>query len=59
MKVVLIGIGWVGKGVAFVLCDMGLCEVEFDDFLNNSYDEVVFIVLACVDYVVCKDGKFF
>ncbi len=57
IKIALTGTGRVGSGAKLVLDDMGIREVESDVFLTNQYDEAVYTVLDCTEYVKPKDGR--
>ena len=59
MRVVLTGTGRVGQGAALVLRDMGVKEVDPEDYLANTYDEAVFTQLRCRHYAARKDGQAF
>lgn len=59
MKIVLTGTGRVGSGAKKVLDDMGIKEIDCDAFLNQDYDEAVYVQLDCLNYVARKDGKDF
>ncbi|HMQ49529.1 MAG TPA: NAD(P)-dependent oxidoreductase [Saprospiraceae bacterium] len=58
-KIVLTGHGRVGLGAAEVLRDMGIKEVSPHNYLNKSYDEMVFTILRSSDYIYRKDGLAF
>ena len=55
VKVVLTGTGRVGKGAAQVLSDMGLEELDPEDFLTSEGD-AVFTQLRVQDYAKRRDG---
>jgi len=57
IKIVLTGTGRVANGAAEVLSAMGIQKIDPNDFLNKSYDHIVFTQLACEDYVTRLDGK--
>ena len=59
MKIVLTGSGRVGMGAFEVLKDMGIRQVEPEDFLKTEYDEAVFTQLFCHHYAARMDGKTF
>jgi hypothetical protein len=56
LKIVLAGTGRVGTGAEKVLTDMGLKKVDTDSFLNESFNEPVFVQLKSEDYLVNKNG---
>ncbi|MGK0390306.1 MAG: saccharopine dehydrogenase (NAD+, L-lysine-forming) [Maribacter sp.] len=58
-KIVLTGGGRVGTGAKNVLDDMGIKEVNPNDFLNMDFNEAVYTQLDCPDYVERKDGTAF
>lgn len=51
VKIVLTGTGRVGNGAAEVLRDMGIRQVEPEDFLEKDYAEAVFTQLGPEHYV--------
>ncbi len=57
IKIVLTGTGRVGSGAKKVLDDMGIREVNADDFIHQSFDEAVYCQLGCKEYVCRKDKK--
>ena len=57
MKIVLTGTGRVASGSARVLKDMGIRQVDPQDYLVKTYQEPVFTQLSCSDYVERKDGE--
>ena len=59
IKIVLTGTGRVGSGAAEVLLDMGIQQVEPEDFLNNLYNQPVFTQLECKHYAKRIDGSAF
>jgi alanine dehydrogenase len=59
IKIVLTGTGRVGSGAAEVLLDMGIQQVEPEDFLNNLYNQPVFTQLECKHYAERIDGTAF
>lgn len=59
IKIVLTGKGRVGSGARKVLVDMGIREVEPDEYLTGSYDEAVFTQIDCDRYAQRKDGALF
>lgn len=59
IKIVLTGTGRVGNGAAEVLKDMGIREVDPEDFLKHRYQEAVFTQLRLSYYVGRPDGRAF
>jgi len=59
VKIVLTGTGRVGQGAASVLIDMGIRKTDAATFLNQSFDEPVFVQLKSEDYLLRKDGSKF
>ncbi len=59
VKIVLTGTGRVGQGAAEVLRDMGIRQVEPEDFLKHQYDQAVFTQLRLNYYIGRPDGKAF
>lgn len=59
IKIVLTGKGRVGSGARKVLVDMGIREVEPDDYLTKNYEEAVFTQIDCDRYAERKDGATF
>lgn len=59
IKIVLTGTGRVGHGAAEVLKDMGIRQVDPEDFLKHDYKEAVFTQLRLGYYVGRPDGKAF
>lgn len=56
IKIVLTGFGRVGKGAREILEGMELKEVNITEFLNNTFDEPVFVNIDSLDYNKRKDG---
>ena len=59
LKIVLTGGGRVAMGAATTLRDMGVREVEPDEWLNGDFDSAVFTRLDCPNYVTKNDGHEF
>ena len=59
VKIVLTGTGRVGQGAASVLMDMGIRKTDAATFLNQTFDEPVFVQLKSEDYLLRKDGSKF
>lgn len=57
VKIVVTGSGRVGSGAVEVLRDMGIQQVNPEDFLVNKYNIAVFTHLNSHHYMVRKDGK--
>ena len=57
VRVVLTGGGRVASGAVTVLRDMGLAQVDPQEYLTNAYDHAVFTQLNCDSYVARKDGQ--
>jgi len=57
IKIVLTGKGRVASGAEMVLKDMGIRQVEPNEFLKQDFSEAVFTQLDCKDYVARKDGQ--
>lgn len=56
VRIVLTGTGRVGAGAAEVLRDMGIREVNPEDFLEKNFHEAVFTQLSAPHYVEHKSG---
>lgn len=59
IKIVLTGSGRVGSGAAEVLLDMGIPQVSPTDFLEKTFDEIVFTQLRVPHYFKPKADKAF
>ncbi len=57
IKIVLTGRGRVGSGVKEMLDGMNLRQVSVDAFLNETFDEPVYVQIDVLDYNKRKDGK--
>ena len=57
IKVVLTGKGRVGNGSKEMLDGMQMHEVSVDSFLNETFDESVYVQIDVLDYNRRKDGK--
>ncbi len=57
MKIVLTGSGKVGTGVKEILDHLKIKEVSVDDYLNNEFDEAVYVQIDVLDYNTRKDGQ--
>ncbi|MDV7185795.1 NAD(P)-dependent oxidoreductase [Lutibacter sp. TH_r2] len=56
IKVVLTGCGRVGNGAKEMLEGMEMREVTVNEFLNDTFNEPVFVQIDALDYNVRKDG---
>ncbi|MEZ4962712.1 MAG: NAD(P)-dependent oxidoreductase [Saprospiraceae bacterium] len=56
VKIVLTGTGRVSAGAVQVLQDMGISQVEPEDFLEKSFNKAVFTQLDSLHYVARKNG---
>lgn len=56
IKIVLTGMGKVGKGAKEVLDHLKIREVTIPEFLNETYNEPVYCNLEPIDYVKRIDG---
>ena len=56
IKIVLTGAGRVGNGILEIINLIGIKEVTKDQFLNDSFNEAVFVQLNTLDYNVRIDG---
>jgi alanine dehydrogenase len=57
IKIVLTGKGRVSSGAKEMLDGMGMREVSVNEFLNQSFDEAVYVQIGVLDYNKRKDGK--
>ena len=57
MKIVLTGSGKVGTGAKEILDHLKIKEVSVDDYLNNDFDEAVYVQIDVLDYNTRKDGQ--
>ena len=56
LRIVLTGTGRVGTGALLTLKDMGVRQVDPDDYLHEQYDHPIFTQLLPHHYNVNKDG---
>lgn len=56
IKIVLTGLGKVGKGAKEILDQLNIKQVTIPEFLNKEYDEAVYCNIEPIDYVKRKDG---
>ncbi|WP_109298918.1 NAD(P)-dependent oxidoreductase [Aquimarina sp. AU474] len=56
MKIVLTGNGKVGSGAKEVLDAINMREVSVQEYLNNTFDEAVYVQIDVLDYNKRKDG---
>lgn len=59
VNIVLTGTGRVGQGAVNVLTNMGIRKTDAATFLNQTFDEPVFVQLKSEDYLLRKDGSEF
>lgn len=59
IKIVLTGSGRVGLGAVKALQDMGIKQVDPEDYLKKTFDFPVFTQLRPLHYVALKSGKSF
>ncbi len=59
VKIILTGGGRVGRGAMETLDTAGIRKVSPKDFLNNTYDEAVYVQISSADYHVRKEGGLF
>ena len=57
IKIVLTGTGRVGQGAKEILDHLNIKKVSVDAFLNNDFDEAVYVQLDVLDYCERIDGK--
>ena len=57
IKIILTGSGRVGHGILELINIIGIKQVSPDEFLNNSFDEPVFVHLNTLDYNKRTDGS--
>lgn len=57
IKIILTGSGRVGHGILELINIIGIKQVSLDEFLNNSFDEPVFVHLNTLDYNNRIDGS--
>ncbi len=57
LKIILTGTGRVGQGAKEVLDFIKITQVSVDEFLNQSFQEPVYVQLDVMDYVSRKDGE--
>lgn len=58
-KIVMTGIGRVGRGAEEIMKVLGLKKVEVEEFVNANFDEPVYTQLQVKDYFRRKDGASF
>ena len=56
-KIIITGNGRVGSGILEIIQKANIKEVSQSEFLNNTFDEAVFIHLNTMDYNVRIDGS--
>jgi len=57
LKIVLTGTGRVGKGAQEILDAMYIRQVSVNSFLNETFDEPVYVQIDVLDYNKRKDGQ--
>ena len=57
VKIVLTGTGRVGQGAKEILDHLNIKYVSVDQFLNNSFNEAVYVQLDVLDYCERQDGN--
>ncbi len=57
IKIVLTGKGRVGSGAKEILDEMGIREVDVDEYLNKNFEEAVYVNIDVLDYNERLDGK--
>jgi hypothetical protein len=57
IKIVLTGTGRVGQGAKEILDHLNIKKVSIEAFLNNDFDEAVYVQLDVLDYCERIDGK--
>lgn len=57
IKIILTGSGRVGNGILELINIIGIRQVSPNEFLNNSFDEPVFVHLNTLDYNKRIDGS--
>lgn len=56
-KIVLTGTGRVGNGAKEILDAISIKQVSVDAFLNETFEEPVYVQIDVLDYAKRKDGK--
>ncbi len=57
VKICITGMGRVAGGTVEILEHLGIRKVEVENYLNNDFDESVYVQLAVTDYNKKKDGS--
>ena len=57
IKIVLTGSGRVGNGILELINIIGIKEVSKEQFLNESFDQAVYVQLNTLDYNIRIDGS--
>jgi len=55
-KIIVTGSGRVGNGILEIVRKANIREVSKEEFLNETFDEAVFVHLTFMDYNIRKDG---
>jgi alanine dehydrogenase len=56
-KIIISGNGRVGQGIMEIMQKSGIREVSIAAFINETFDEAVYVHLNTMDYNVRKDGS--
>ncbi len=56
-KIIITGNGRVGKGILEIMNKLGIKKVSVDEFLNQKFDEAIFVHLDTMDYNARIDGS--
>jgi len=56
-RIIITGNGRVGNGIMEIIQKANIKEVSKSEFLNETFDEAVFVHLNTMDYNVRKDGE--
>jgi len=56
-KIIVTGHGRVGQGILEIIKKLNIREVSVAEFLNNEFDEPVFVHLKTMDYNIRKDSQ--
>ena len=57
-KIIVTGNGRVGNGILEIMQKVNIREVSKEEFLDETFNESVFIHLSTMDYNIRKDGTF-
>ena len=56
-RIIVTGMGRVGKGIIEIIKKLDIKQVSVEQFLNNCFDEPVYVHLNTMDYNVRKDNQ--